>query len=31
VEKYKNFLVKMAMGNLINHQAKFDYEHLCDL
>jgi len=31
VEKYKIFLVKMAMDNLINHQAKLNYEHLCDL
>ncbi len=29
--KYKTLLLKMAMDSLINHQAKFNYEHMCDL
>jgi hypothetical protein len=29
--KYKTLLLKMAMDSLINHQAIFNYEHMCDL
>lgn len=29
--KYKTLLLKMAMDSLVNHQAKFNYEHMCDL
>lgn len=29
--KYKTLLLKMDMDNAINHQAKFNHEHICDL
>ncbi len=29
--EYITLLVKMAMDNFTNHQAKFNCEHLCDL
>jgi len=29
--EYKTLLVKMAIDQNINQQAKFNYEHLCDL
>jgi hypothetical protein len=29
--KYKTLLVKMALNNLTNQQAKQNYEHFCDL
>ncbi len=31
VNKIQNFVVKMAMDSLVNHLAKFNYEHMCDL
>jgi hypothetical protein len=29
--KCKTLLLKMDMDSVVNHQAKFNYEHMCDL
>ncbi len=31
IAEYRIILVKMALDNPINQQAKHNYEHLCDL